>query len=260
MIMTLPTVSILISTYARTAMLTESIYSALNQNYAGRINVTVINACAEQTLRCDGVNVLNVPQFTNGPVGVVRDLLVRSTTDPLCMIWDDDDIYMPDHVAQLVAKLRDGEPAARLREMLVWNGEHIYQRGGCSNAPHTTIFRREAYGKWPYMFELTADIGVADLEFWLRVSRNGWYTGRHHHERDGLLTCLLRDDRARSTEPRASDVEQGHISPDHLRALAIARITNNEEPRGLITITPSWSRDWLGMVNEFTAGGKAVHE
>ncbi len=254
--MKLPAVSILIPTYARTSLLEESLFSALHQTYAGVVEVLVLNACPRQTLSCDGVSIINAPGFSDAPLGLVRDTLIRKASHPLCLMWDDDDIYLPDHVVSLVEKLRDSEPAARLRRMLVWNGETLRERGGSTNAGHTVIFRRAAYGE-AVTYDVTADAGSADNEFWQRAVKRGWFTGRHHHELDGVYTTLLRMDPGRV---RASETEVGSLSPAHLRAGWCGRIDAGLEPSGAVTLTPRWSRDWSALADDFLAGGKAAHE
>lgn len=240
-----PGVSILIATYARTHLLRESIFSALRQQYDGPLEVVVLNTCPLQTITCPGVRVINVPEWSDMPLGAVRDRLIQSATHPLCCLWDDDDIYLPHHVATLVAKLRATEPAARLTSMATWNGSTFTARGGSTNAGHTILFRRAAYGVWPVAYDLHADAGCADMEFWARTMRSGWFVGRHHHGQDGVITTILRME---SDRVRASQTEIGCLKPETLRALWRARVQNGEEPAGAVTITPAWSRDWVGSV------------
>lgn len=241
-----PGVSILIATYARTHLLRESIYSALHQLYAGPLEVIVLNACPLQTLVCPGVRVINAPEMADTPLGAVRDRLIKSATQPLCCLWDDDDLYLPNHVASVVAKLRDGEPAARMTSMATWDGAQFRSRGGSTNAAHTVVFRRAAYGVWPVAFDPQADADCADMQFWARAHKSGWFQGRHHHGQDGVITTILRME---SDRVRASQTEIGCLKPETLRALWRARVQNGEEPAGSVTITPAWSRDWTAAVD-----------
>lgn len=253
--MSKPSVSILIPTYARTALLAESLYSALSQNYDGDIEIIVVNACPLQTLSCDGVQIFNAPHLANAPLGEIRDTLLRMASGDVCCLWDDDDIYLPDHVGALVAKLREGEPATRCRRMLTWNGTNFRERGGSTNAGHTALFRRTAYGVWPISFELSADTGRADQEFWTRANSGGWFSGRHHHETDGIYTVVVRMETDRL---RGSLVETGSVTAGHLREMWDARIVNGEEPRGNVALVPSWSRNWTVAVTEFLDSGKVA--
>jgi hypothetical protein len=165
-------------------------------------------------------------------------------------MWDDDDVYLASHVSSLVAKLRDGEPAARLQGMLTWDGVKMGERGGSTNAAHTALFRRAAYGTWPIAFDRNADSGCADNEFWQRAMNGGWFVGRHHHEPDGILSCILRMDPGRD---RASDSERGLCTSQHVRDLWCARVYNGEEPKGAVEIVPAWSRNWQIVADEYKA-------
>lgn len=236
-----PAVSILMATYARTLLLREAIFSALHQQYDGALEIVVLNACPSQTLTCPGVRVINDPTLANSAIGAVRDKLIRSASHPLVCMWDDDDIYLPHHVASVVAKLKDNEPAARMTSMAVFDGTTFTARGGSTNAAHTAVFRRAAYGVWPIVFDDLADSNRADNEFWARAMRGGWFVGRHHHGQDGIITSVIR---LESDRVRASQAEIGRMPSETIRALWRARVLNGEEPAGAVTITPAWSRNW----------------
>lgn len=236
-----PGVSIVMATYARTALLRESLYSALHQQYDGPIEIVVLNACALQTLSCtEPVRIINAPEMADSPLGAVRDRVIRAASYPLTCLWDDDDIYLSDHIASLVAKLRDGEPAARLTTMATFDGVTFKSRSASTNACHTTMFRSSAYGTWPAAYDTNVDSGQ-DAEFWMRVHRSGWFVGRHHHEKDGHITAIIRTDAQRV---RASQAEIGNLTPQQIRELWKARVINGEEPAGNVVITPAWSRNW----------------
>jgi hypothetical protein len=206
-----------------------------------------------QRLSCPGVRVINLVEHDEATLGFIRDSLVRAARHPLIMMWDDDDIYLPGHVSALVAKLRDGEPAMRLRRMLVWKDNTLSERGGSTNAGHVAIFRRSAYGG-RVVYDVALDAG-RDAQFWMNAARNGWYVGRHHHEPDGIYTTIVRME---SDRRRASEVEIGITKASDLRRMWRDRIHQGVEPAGDVAINPQWSRNWSALVDEFLAGGKVA--
>lgn len=241
-----PPVSILVPTYARTQMLGEIVESYMQRGEPAEL--VILNDCPLQTLTCaaPGVRVYNHAPLAT--FGEKRHRLTQLASYDLLCVWDDDDIYLPQFLSDLLPKLRDDEPAARLRHMWKWDGNALSPMS--AGTQHASVFRRKAYNlnPWP---SLPAD--SADLVFWRAAAMAGWFRGRHHHEADGHLDCIYR------TEPHPQMEGSGILlSEAAYKAAADARIHSGEEPAGTVEIVPRWSRDWTRMANDATAGGKVA--
>lgn len=91
-----PAVSCICLTYGRPQVLEEAIHAFLQQDYAGRKELIILNDYAEQTLVFDHpeVQVINCPKrfYT---VGEKMNAAVALASHDLLFVWDDDDIYLP---------------------------------------------------------------------------------------------------------------------------------------------------------------------
>jgi hypothetical protein len=237
-----PTVSILMPTYARTALVAEQVESFRRRVYQGNAELVILNDCPLQTLTCDvpGVRVLNTSPFDH--FGLKRHALTKYANGQLWCIQDDDDVMLPRFLSSLVPKLRDGEPAARLSHLWRWDGVQLIS--GPSGLQHSTIFRREAYIEPVVWRDLPST--EADTAFWLEALRHGWFTGDHHSMQDGHREVIYRADIDRL------HLEVGNnrqLTEQEYRALMDARIQRGEEPTGVVDIEPCWSRDWQDMAN-----------
>ncbi len=247
----LPGVSILVPTFGRTQLLGEVVQSFLAQTYQGPMELVIVNDCPLQTLVSNVheesgrlVRVVNFPNAFH--FGTKRHLLTDLAGYELMCWWDDDDVYLPGFLAALMGKLRPGEPCARLRHMLSWNGDRLKRVS--SAVQHAAVIRREAYRSLGGFCDLPA--GEADQEFWTRAQLAGWYCGRHHHEADGHLLNIHR------AEPDRIHMEGSiapRISAAQWQAAQLSRIRLGLEPAGVVIINPQWSRPWQGMADAFAA-------
>lgn len=260
--MSTPPVSIVVPTYARTAMLCEVVECFRRLDYPGVVELVILNDCELQTLTCDvpGVRVLNRPRFAT--FGEKVNALFTAASHPLIVRCDDDDLFLPGMPTALVDKLAvfDGllgkpSPCARFRKMLQWTGDALRLRS--ASVHHGAVIRRDAWNAAGGLKPLQA--GYPDVEFWSRVTPQ-WFVGRWHHELDGHLLTIHRGDPGR---PHMEGTSREHPVPPLTEAefqhRQEERIHAKLEPRGVVPLVPSWSRDWLQLVTDFTAGGKASH-
>lgn len=240
-----PRVSILMPTYARTAMLAEQVESFRRRVYQGEAELIVLNDCPLQTLTCDvpGVHIINTSLFDS--FGMKRHALTKFATGELWCVQDDDDIMLPRFLSALIPRLRAGEPAARLVDLWRWDGAIL--TSAPSGMQHSTVFRRSAYIEPVLWRDLPST--EADTQFWREALRHQWFTGDHHHVPDGHREVIYRADSDRL------HLEFGNgrqLTEQEYRALMDARIQRGEEPTGTVDIEPCWSRDWQELAN--TAG------
>lgn len=106
----LPAVSAICPTYARPRLLEESIYSFLQQDYAGKKELIVLNDYDQQTLVFEHpeVKVFNVKQRYPS-LGEKRNMAISLASYDILMLWDDDDICLPHRISLSVERLRSSK-------------------------------------------------------------------------------------------------------------------------------------------------------
>lgn len=96
--MSLPSITVAIPTYARVKWLEQAVFSALAQEYDGKLRVLVFNDCPRQQLTIDDprVRIENVPQsFTT--LGGKRNAMLDAVDTEWVALLDDDDFLLPWH-------------------------------------------------------------------------------------------------------------------------------------------------------------------
>lgn len=245
-------ISILVPTFARTALLCEVVECFRRFTYDGALELVILNDCDRQTLTCDTampagrvVRILNQPTFPT--FGHKVNALYQAASHEYLIRIDDDDLLLPDAVSVLMAKLAtyDGllgrpSPLARFRKMLQWTGSGMRVRS-CS-VHHGAVIRRDAWRASGGLPLLTA--GYPDVAFWERMTPQ-WVVGRWHHELDGHLLAIHRADPAWD-HVEGADRATGHppLSQAEWQKRQLARINIGEEPSGVVDLKPQWSRDW----------------
>jgi glycosyltransferase involved in cell wall biosynthesis len=99
-----PAISCICPTYGRTGLLEEAIHCFLLQEYPGPKELIILNDYAEQTLVFDHpeVRVINLPKRFR-TVGEKRNAAVALASHDLLFVWDDDDLYLPQHLRFSIA-------------------------------------------------------------------------------------------------------------------------------------------------------------
>ncbi len=106
----LPSITIVILTHARTALLNRALYSALMQDYAGDWFVLIVNDCPEQTIHFDAsarVAIVNAPYL--GSVGAKRNFAVDRVATEWVAWLDDDDVLLQGHLEKIKFALSRGK-------------------------------------------------------------------------------------------------------------------------------------------------------
>lgn len=94
-----PFFSAICLSYARTARLRDAVYCFQQQDYLGEKELLIFNSCPEQTIVCDlpGVRVINCKERPK-TLGECRNLAIESANGTHMLVWDDDDLYLPNHM------------------------------------------------------------------------------------------------------------------------------------------------------------------
>lgn len=102
-----PSLTLLIPTYARTAVLQEALWSALNQTV--QVPIVVLNDCPQQIIECPHplVRVVNLPERLPSP-GAKRNALLDLAESEWVAWLDDEDLLLPWYVEDLVTAMGQG--------------------------------------------------------------------------------------------------------------------------------------------------------
>ncbi len=244
--MSLPSVCVLIPTYARTGLLAEALFSALQQDYRGEVQVFIANDCERQKIEYDGNHtgaprsrVLTYNYAKRFPaLGAKRDAMLRDAPDSDWYFFlDDDDLFMPWHISTLIGATRHDEsikasiPAMqfRLHERAWTLGE---MPGGCAIAVERGLARTVG-------FNHELNLGE-DNEFRQGVlQRCGRYVGR-----PGVASYAYRADTA-GYHISKSFANDGFTSdPKNFVNDYERRMNEGIEPTGDVMITPAWKEDY----------------
>ncbi|MGK2950786.1 MAG: glycosyltransferase family 2 protein [Thiobacillus sp.] len=240
-------ISIIVPTFARTALLCEVVECFRRLTYDGKAELVISNDCDLQTLTCSvpGVRIINQPTFPT--FGHKINALYQAAGNELVLRCDDDDLFLPQTLTALTALLQTFDllsnskvPVARFRKMLQWTGDAMRVRS--SSVQHGALVRRSAFFAAGGLKPLSA--GYPDVEFWDRVTPR-WFRGRWHHEHDGnLLTIHRADPSWAHVEGADRATGKPPMTEREWQAAQIARINIGEEPSGVVPLVPRWSRDW----------------
>lgn len=238
--MSFPSVTILIPTYGRTVRLAEAVFSALNQDYAGDINVLVVNDFARQEIKCTDprVSVVNMgpgARFNN--LAEKRDFTVHAATGDWVVFLDDDDLIMPWHLRHI-----DPEAAAIFPTMQFstndldeWSlGEVL---GGLGILVKKSVALAVGFKSGLNVGEDNAFRNEVQARFNPLIKRSGQasYVWRRFLRGVGHVSHMVNVD----------------ASPDMKRfdAAAEERVNKGIEPEGRIELIPCWAEDYLSQAH-----------
>ncbi len=241
-------ISILVATYARTALLSETVESFKRQTWPGEAELVILNDCQAQTLSCavPGVRIINHPSVIEH-YHTKRNKLLEEARFPWLALWDDDDVYMPEFLVSVYQKLQVGDKAARTSRIMRARGsEHGKELASILHGDqyHTAIINTaefRAVGGFPQTI-------TTDSDMVKRLVRYRFFHGRHHHIPDNLRPQMVyRVDTSRvQMEGNGNGTR---LTSREFRRRQNERLHGQFEPSGNVDIVPSWNRDWPVFVD-----------
>lgn len=266
--MNLPPISVLVPTYGRTRVLSESIESFIRQDYAGACEMIVLNDLAEQHLVLDdsvqlprnrSISITNTPlRFSS--LGDKRNELVRMASSQLVAFWDDDDLYLPNALSRLVSLyIRRLQNKCRgARESHCWQmqyadsivngvGPRVDIGGGAQ------LVVRDSGTMWAMVVERTAILDVGGFPDWDRKQDVGMLNKLVrviHAESNtpGIPGCIHRTtERVRATACPWSGPADNAASAALHASETKKLLETGTEPRGRVSILPTWKRDYVDL-------------
>lgn len=140
-----PRVVICIPTFGRPELLEEAIECFLRQTW-GNKRLIIGNDYADQTLVIDHPEIVVVnrrDRFTT--LGAKRNWLMTLAGENFIGHWDDDDLYLPNHIAAVMANLPLYKSLAAKQHHQWFDGLHKKWRIGFASYMHTIIAHRSVF-------------------------------------------------------------------------------------------------------------------
>ncbi len=238
-------ISVLLPTYARPEFLAESIECFLRQTYQDS-ELIVLNDWRGHTIAFDHprVRVFNGEGTTRRTIGEVRNWLCEKARGNLVVDWDDDDLYLPNHLdhALSMMSLYRGGKAAKQRWQWKWRVKESKLFRICpAGYLHTAIMdkaTRDSLGGY------AAQTRHSDAEFIGRIIRNGLLLGpgKMFHKPTFIQRLGAgREQVSTGPDPLETDVDRHARVDREAEALGIT---------GNVVIDPHWNADYLQMAED----------
>lgn len=139
-------ISVLCPTYGRPELLAELVECFLRQTVSDT-ELVILNDRADQRLVCDHPKVRIINETERYPtLGHKRLAVTRLALGSLITHWDDDDIYLPDHLERVVARfpLYWSQRCARQHHQWLDTGKRLY-RVAPAGYIHTLVMEKSLY-------------------------------------------------------------------------------------------------------------------
>ena len=244
-----PEVSCICLTYGRTEVLEEAICSFLQQDYAGRKELIVLNDYAGQSLTFDHpeVQVVNVARRFR-TVGEKMNAAVALASHELLFVWDDDDIYLPHRLSFSVSRFEPHKGFFKPDKAWLWNDgklsgptKNIFHSGSCWSRELFDAVRGYAAEGTGYdlIFEhlleqqfpgstATYDIRPEEIYYLYRWSG----TGSYHMSGFGGYTA------------------GENVGHNQVEAFVNQQASRGQIQHGTVLLQPHWNSNYQQLVNE----------
>lgn len=249
----LPHISAICCTCARVEHLQEALACFLEQQYDGKKELLILNTWPGQTLVFEHpeVRIINLTERPD-TLGQARNLAISKSAGELMVTWDDDDLYLPHHLATYGDYWRPGHGwIHQTRQFFIEAWRITKITDGCLN---TFAFTKTAWSRaggynrvnvgedkqivgkitqeWP-----GERIPLADHEISFLY---GWDNNIYHISGQGEAQNLTAMER---------------VSAD-----ATIRTNSGKEPAGVIHLKPALKNNYVAMADRFTGGLRKLYE
>ena len=241
----IPHITILCPTYGRPRRLEELLSCFLRQDY-GNCSLHVWNDHPEQVLRFihDRVTIENIrPRFTS--YGAKRQFMLEACRPGLVAFWDDDDIYLPNHLSYSI-------------------GHHAHYKTQCSK--HLFHWVDGGHSKYRITAAGWCNTLLADRDLLLGA---GGFDSVPNHTCEGLIRRLIATGHlvgsgAWDHEQPTFIYRQGdgnhHISRESVATAHMSMdLHADTREHGIIQLLPHWERDYQAVADASWNSVQAVH-
>jgi hypothetical protein len=234
-------------THGRPWLLEEAVESFRRQRLAGlTAELLILNDCPEQELVCDvpGVRVVNLPDWIPD-LSAKTNAAMREATGTYACLWDDDDISLPDRIADGVTRMVG---TLAYRPTLCWSwgcgvirhmGEPLFcagmfhrsfalSEGGCIEGEWNDKTLWDRF--WPTRNVIQHTPQPHESHYIYRWAGIGWHESGSGEEDAGVRAAAF----------RKAAIEDPRFTP------------------GRVEVRPRWRQDYAGMVKLAIAQGKGT--
>jgi glycosyltransferase involved in cell wall biosynthesis len=243
----LPFISCKCTTYGRTDLLVESLYSFLTQDYPkDKCELVIVNDYPKQKLHYNHPQVRIYNLDTTFPIlGNKENFAIERCKGPLIAVWDDDDVALPHHLSNIAKYWRKDT------NIIHWETGVFY------NEPKITAIRGVGNSGIVYSKDAWERIGRSPIE-----NAGGDMTlVRKLHALGGKLDVKMRDEDAawfymwggrgyHQSGMGTDDGSRPDIVQRHSEFIEKQRIAGNI-PTGDIYLEPKWNHDYKQMLEDY---------
>lgn len=232
-------ISVLLPTYARPEFLSEAIECFLRQTYTDS-ELVILNDWIGHTVSFDHprVRIFNNTSSERRSLGAVRNWLCSQARGDIVTDWDDDDIYLPNHLEHALSMMGNyhGGLFSKQRWQWKWNVKSKLFRICAAGYLHTALMNkkaREALGGYANQTR------HSDAEFITRLIKGRKMAGtdgpRFHEPTFIQRFNMGREHVSAGPSPDETDANR-HLRID--REAASLGVTGN------VSIVPRWDQDY----------------
>jgi hypothetical protein len=258
-----PGISVLCPTYGRAARLPGLVQSFLQQDYAGPLELIILNDRHDQTFAVDPTNsfvrngyrkvyVINMGhQFPT--LSDKRNRLLDMAAFPYVAWWDDDDRFLPSRLTTGMQMMRVGFQASHEPQIWLNDGKSVTLSGAWSPFATAIIEKQAIVDAGGFTTQQLVDEDIALMQVLVHRLRA--------FPVEATGACPTTIYRKPGTSNHAHVGEAGVPSSSHdarvyMQGSVETRINNGQEPIGIITIVPKWGVDYAALVR---AAWTALH-
>lgn len=235
------------TTYGRVNFLEEALFSFLQQDYEGEMEMVIVNDCPFQNLYFNHplVRVINLKE-TFPVIGEKENFAINQCKHDCIVTADDDDLTMP-WAAKTINEYFPGHDLLHWNTGILMHGYEIkaIQAIGNSGIVYSKNFVNKMLGGYPKQHE------GADMELVLGIQRAGGKVARVVMPKD--RACFVYNwgngsfhlSGLGAYKEGRDDIVKRHSA--HIEALR----ERGEIPEGDIELKPHWNRDYIKMLNDF---------
>lgn len=242
----LPLISCKCITYGRVDFLEESLYSFVNQTYAGPKEMIIVNDYPLQKLKFDhpDVKIYNLEE-TFSTIGEKENYATNLCSGDIICQWDDDDVAMSNHLDNVYKYFTDNVNILHWKTGIFYNEPNITDITWIGNSG--IVFRKSA---WKAIGGHPIENAGYDMTFIERLNKYGgrlfaefpkkqasWmymWGGRGYH-----MSGQGHD------KPGKTNVIQRHSA--HVEAERVKGVI----PTGDVQLIPKWKHDYKQMLANF---------
>lgn len=242
----LPLISCKCITYGRVDFLEESLYSFVNQTYAGPKEMIIVNDYPLQKLKFNhpDVKMYNLDE-TFATIGEKENYATKLCNGEIICQWDDDDVAMPNHLDNVYKHFKDNVNILHWKTGIFYNEPNITSITWIGNSG--IVFRKSA---WEAIGGHPIENAGYDMTFIERLHKFGGrlFVDMPKHEASWMYMWGGRGYHMSGQghdKPGKMNVIQRHSA--HVEA---ERVKGNI-PTGEVELVPKWKSDYKQMLANF---------